>query len=138
MAATVTARVEQLILSEDDIALARRKARDLGVAIGFNAFATAAITTAASELARNVWTHAGKGRVVLERILKDGRQGVRMEFRDEGPGIADLERALAGGFSTANSLGLGLSGAKRLCDEFTIDTAVGRGTTVCVVKWARY
>ena len=125
------------IEAEADIVAVRRHAKQLAQEHGFDAFAAAAVTTAASELARNVWTHGHGGVATIETLSADGRSGVRMEFRDEGPGIADVDRALAGGFSTARSLGLGLSGSRRLVDEFDIQTEVGHGTTVTVVKWAR-
>jgi serine/threonine-protein kinase RsbT len=135
--ATVDERHEMRIDTEDDIALVRRKVRDMALACRFDVFLTAAVTTAASELARNVWVHAKKGMAIVERIT-DVRPGVRVEFKDEGPGIADIQRVLAGGYSTANSMGLGLSGSKRLVDEFSIDSAPGRGTKVTFVKWAPY
>jgi serine/threonine-protein kinase RsbT len=126
------------IASEDDVVLVRRAARELAHARGFDAFATAAITTAASELARNVWTHARGGQAVIEELRDGERAGVRMRFEDQGPGIADLERALAGGNSTVRSLGLGLAGSRRLVDQFDIATTVGSGTVVTVTKWARF
>ena len=125
------------IEAEADIVTVRRHAKLLAEARGFDAFAAAAITTAASELARNVWAHARLGTAEIEAVLENGRTGIRMIFRDEGPGIADLDRALAGGFSTARSLGLGLSGSRRLVDEFDVKTEVGKGTVVTVVKWSR-
>jgi serine/threonine-protein kinase RsbT len=126
------------IACEDDVVLVRRAARDLAHARGFDNFATAAITTAASELARNCWTHARGGSAVIEEVHDGTRGGVRMRFEDHGPGIADLARALAGGNSTVKSLGLGLAGSRRLVDSFDIDTVVGRGTVVTVTKWARF
>lgn len=135
---TVTERHEMRIDTEDDIALVRRKVRDMAQVCKFDVFVTAAVTTAASELARNVWVHAKKGNAVIERIADDGRPGVRVEFKDEGPGIDDIQRVLVGGYSTANSMGLGLSGSRRLVDEFSIDSAPGRGTCVKFVKWAPY
>jgi serine/threonine-protein kinase RsbT len=134
----VVTRNEIRIDREDDVVLVRRKVRELAQERGFDAFATAAVTTAASELARNVWMHARSGQAVVEQVEEAGRVGVRLELRDEGPGIADIERALRGGYSTGRSLGLGLSGSRRLVDEFFIDTAPGRGTIVRVVKWARF
>jgi serine/threonine-protein kinase RsbT len=124
--------------SEDDVVLVRRAARELAHARGFDAFATAAITTAASELARNAWIHGGGGNAIIEAISEGGRTGLRMRFEDTGPGIADLTRALAGGNSTVRSLGLGLAGSRRLVDDFDIQTKVGEGTRVTVVKWARF
>jgi serine/threonine-protein kinase RsbT len=124
---------------EDDIVTVRRKVRTLAQERGFDSFATAAVTTAASELARNVWTHARSGECVIEEVVNDAnRVGLRMVFRDQGPGIRDLARVLAGGYSTVRSLGLGVSGSKRLVDEFALDSVVGQGTTVTVVKWSRF
>src|SRR3954469_20153748 len=88
---------------EDDVVIVRRMARELAHARGFDPFATAAVTTAASELARNAWTHAGGGEALIEEIRDGERLGLRMRFTDSGPGIADLDRALAGGNSTVRS-----------------------------------
>lgn len=124
---------------EDDVVLVRRRIRALAQEGGFDPFATAAVTTAASELARNVLVHAHKGDAQLEVLLdENGRHGLRLTVRDQGPGIAALDRALAGGYSSAASLGLGLSGSRRLCDIFEIKTAVGQGTTITATKWARF
>jgi serine/threonine-protein kinase RsbT len=137
--ARVLSHQELPIDREDDIVTVRRKVRALAQERRFDSFATAAVTTAASELARNVWTHARRGRAVIEELMReDGRIGLRMVFSDDGPGIHDVERVLAGGYSTVRSLGLGISGSKRLVDEFALDSKVGRGTTVAVVKWARF
>jgi serine/threonine-protein kinase RsbT len=122
---------------EADIVEVRQRARDLAKAYGFDQFAVAALTTAASELSRNVWVHAKKGLARITILHNRNRVCVELEFTDHGPGIADLDRALAGGFSTAKSLGLGLSGTKRLVDEFTIDTELGRGTKVVIRKWKK-
>jgi len=138
MTAQVLFRKELKIDSEDDVVIVRQAVRAAAQQLGFDAFATAAVTTAASELARNVWTHARGGSAVIEQVTLNGRQGVRLELVDQGPGIADLGRAMAGGFSTAKSLGLGLSGSKRLVDEFEVQTTPGAGTVVKVVKWARF
>ncbi len=123
---------------EDDIILTRRRVRELAEQRRFDAFATAAITTAASELARNVLVHAGKGVAVLEEVQNGSRVGIRLCFRDAGPGISDVQRVLAGGFSTARSMGLGLSGSRRLVDQFDLASDVGKGTTVTVLKWKRF
>jgi serine/threonine-protein kinase RsbT len=122
---------------EADIVEVRQRVRELAKQCGFDQFAVAALTTAASELSRNIWVHAKKGIARIAVIHSGNRLGVELEFVDQGPGIADLERALAGGFSTAKSLGLGLSGTRRLVDEFNIDTEPGRGTKVAVRKWKR-
>ena len=136
--AQILSRAEVPITTEDDVVTVRRRVRDLAHGRGLDSFATAAITTAASELARNVLTHARRGTAILEEIANGERKGLRLEFRDQGPGIANLERALVGGNSTVRSLGLGLSGSKRLVDDFQIETTVGVGTVVTVIKWARF
>lgn len=134
----VLRRHEMPIRDEDDVVLVRRKVKQLAQAHGFDAFAAAAITTATSEITRNAWVHGGGGRAIIEEVSDGDRMGLRLELQDEGPGIADLDRALAGGYSTARSMGLGLSGSKRLVDELRVETAVGRGTIVRMVKWTRF
>jgi serine/threonine-protein kinase RsbT len=139
VAERVLSREELAIASEDDVVVVRRAVRAVAERRRFDAFAMAALTTAASELSRNAWVHGGGGRVVLEELLDDrGRAGVRLAFRDEGKGIDDVDRVMAGGYSTGGSLGLGLSGSRRLVDEMRIDTTPGGGTTVTVTKWQRY
>ena len=135
---TVVEKIEMRIQTEDDIILVRRKVRDIAQACRFDAFAASAVTTAASELARNVWGHGGGGVATIEKVVSDERWGVRVEFKDQGPGIPDLDRVLAGGYSTARSMGLGLSGSRRLVDDFSIESAPGRGTTVTFVKWTPF
>ena len=124
------------IEKEADIIAVRQLVRELTKAHKFDQFATAALATAASELSRNVWVHAKSGQASV-RVLRRERVGLELAFVDQGPGIADLELALAGGYSTANSLGLGLSGTKRLVDEFHIETKPGFGTTIVIRKWKR-
>jgi serine/threonine-protein kinase RsbT len=131
-------RVEIPIVREDDIVLVRRKARALAQARGFDAFATTAVTTAASEIARNCWCHGKGGVAVLEEVSDGVRVGVRIVVEDQGPGIPDIPRVLAGGFSTGRSLGLGVSGSKRLVDEFDVQSEVGKGTRVWMIKWPRF
>jgi serine/threonine-protein kinase RsbT len=122
---------------EADIVAVRQQVRELAKELRFDQFAVAALTTAASELSRNVWVHAQKGHARI-RILRNGRRvGMELEFEDHGPGIADLNRVLAGGFSTSKSLGLGLSGTKRLVDEFNIDSTPERGTKILIRKWKK-
>lgn len=125
------------ISSEDDISLVRRKVKEIAKERGFDSFAVAAVTTATSELTRNAWTHGGGGAATISEITDGSRIGIRAEFRDEGPGIPDVERAMQGGFSTRRSLGLGLTGTRRLVDELDIDTTVGKGTVVSFIKWKR-
>ena len=138
MTTQILSRLELLIACEDDVVLVRRKVRALVQTRGFDAFAVAAVTTATSEITRNVWVHAGKGVALVEELTDGVRFGIRLEFRDEGPGIADIARVLVGGHSTARSLGLGVSGSKRLVDDFAIESTVGRGTVVRMTKWARF
>ena len=96
------------------------------------------LATAISEIARNITTYAKRGEVFIELVRdSNGRRGVKVIARDQGPGIADLERALTDGYTTGGGLGLGLPGARRLVDEFDIQTAPGQGTTVTLVKWTR-
>jgi len=136
--AQVLSRFEMPIRSEDDVVLVRRKVRDLAKARGFDAFALTALTTATSEISRNVWVHAKGGGAVVEELSDGGRFGMRLEFTDDGPGIPDIARVMVGGFSTARSLGLGVSGSRRLVDEFDLQSTPGKGTRVCMVKWTRY
>ena len=138
MPTQVLTRAEVHIEREHDIIEVRRKARVLGQQRGFDTFALAALTTAASELARNVWTHARSGIAVLEEVTDGVRTGVRLVFTDQGPGIANVDRVLAGGYSTARSLGLGVSGTRRLVDEFDLQSVPGEGTTVTITKWTRF
>jgi serine/threonine-protein kinase RsbT len=123
------------IESEDDVILVRKAVRALAEAQGFDTFATAALTTATSELTRNVWVYAKRGRAVIEEVANGGRAGIRVTFVDEGPGIEDVPRVLAGGYSTARSMGLGLSGSRRLVDAFDLKSTPGHGTTVEIIKW---
>jgi serine/threonine-protein kinase RsbT len=134
----VASIAELPIATEDDVVTVRRRVRELAQRNGLDSFATVAITTAVSELARNVLVHAQHGSAMLEEIENNTRRGLRIAFRDRGPGIPDIDRVLVGGFSTAKSLGLGVSGSKRLVDDFQIESQVGQGTTVTVTKWARF
>ena len=122
---------------EADIVAVRQQVREIAKELRFDQFAVAALTTAASELSRNVWVHAQKGQARIRILRNGGRVGVELEFEDHGPGIPDLNRVLAGGFSTSKSLGLGLSGTKRLVDDFSIDSAPGRGTKIVIRKWKK-
>ena len=123
------------IRSSDDIVRVRRIVREWAVSLGFSLVDQTKIVTAASELARNVIDYGGGGDVRVESLNNDARRGLRLTFSDEGPGIADMEQAMKDGFTTGGGLGLGLGGAKRLVNEFLIDSKPGRGTTVVVVRW---
>jgi serine/threonine-protein kinase RsbT len=134
----VAATHELRIECEDDIILVRRRVRDIAELRKFDSFATAAITTAASELARNALVHGGKGIACIDEVSDGHRLGIRIVFEDKGPGITDIPRVLAGGYTTARSMGLGLSGSKRLVDEFELQSTPGSGTKVTVTKWTRF
>ncbi len=121
--------------SEQDVVLARQHVRRIAQELGFNLVDQTKIVTAASELARNALTHGGGGNMRYEVLTDGSRRGLKLHFEDEGPGIPDLELALKDGWSSGKGLGLGLSGAKRLMHEFSIDSVVGRGTRVAVTRW---
>jgi serine/threonine-protein kinase RsbT len=121
--------------SDEEIVRLRQIVRDAAIAQGFSLIEQTKFVTAASELARNTLQHGGGGGARLEVLSKGVRVGLRLTFADEGPGIADIERALRDGFTSGNGLGLGLGGSRRLCDEFTIESAPGKGTTVTITKW---
>lgn len=126
--------VMELVRSEDVVRL-RQAVREHAVAVGLSLVDQTKIVTAASELGRNTILYGGGGRAAIQRVSRAGRQGLRLEFTDEGPGIPDLALALQDGYTTGGGLGLGLSGAKRLSDEFEIDSAPGKGTRVAIVRW---
>ncbi|SRR5579883_3304358 len=123
------------LAAEADIVRARRDAKDLAASAGFGLLEQVQIATAVSELARNVIQYAGHGEIVVSQIRDGSRAGLEIVCRDRGPGIASLDRALAGGYSTSHGLGRGLAGARSLLDEFRVETAPGRGTTVWGRKW---
>lgn len=129
-------RDEELSLrTEDQVVRVRQATREWAVALGFGLVDQTKIVTAASELARNTVIYGGGGIVRLQALNDGPRRGLRLTFEDKGPGIADLTLALKDGYSTGTGLGLGLSGAKRLMNEFTIESAVGQGTKVSVTRW---
>lgn len=124
-----------LIQSSKDVVLVRQAVRQLAVEIGFGLVDQTKIVTAASELARNTLDYGGGGTAKLETLLEGRRRGLRLTFEDQGPGIIDIELALKDGFTTGSGLGMGLSGAKRLANEFEIQSVVGEGTRVTIVRW---
>lgn len=127
---------EMNVSSNAHALIAAEQAKILAKKLGFSEVDQTKIAIAVSELARNIVAHAqGKGRIVIKPITQPGRVGVLVIAEDKGPGIADVEKALQGGNSTGGSLGEGLGGAKRLMDEFNIETKVGEGTTVTAKKW---
>ncbi|MFB4312261.1 ATP-binding protein [Actinomadura sp. GTD37] len=126
------------IASGDDVVRVRQLVRAAAAAAGLSLVDQTKIVTAASELARNTYAHGGGGTMRVEREKGEGgREGIRIVFRDTGPGIADVEQALSEGWSSGTGLGLGLSGARRLSDEFSLTSEAGKGTTVMVAKWLR-
>jgi serine/threonine-protein kinase RsbT len=133
-------RVERVSLplrTDEDVVHLRRHVRERAVGIGLSLVDQTKLITAASELARNTIKYGGGGAVYLDKLADGLRQGVALVFVDVGPGIPDLDLALRDGYTTGGGLGLGLSGSKRLVDEFDIDTRVGEGTAIAVVKWKR-
>jgi serine/threonine-protein kinase RsbT len=125
------------VASDQDVVRVRQLVRTFAVGVKLSLVDQTKVVTAASELARNTLVYGGGGTVEVERVSNGRRDGIRIVFADEGPGIVDLDLALTDGYTTGGGLGLGLSGARRLVDEFEIDTAVGQGTRITVVKWCR-
>lgn len=125
------------ITRDDDVVRVRQAVRAAAVAAKLSLVDQTKLVTAASELARNTLIYGGGGQADIEPVANDRRKGVRVVFTDTGPGIADLDLALTDGYTSGNGMGLGLSGARRLVDEFDIVSAVGAGTRVSVTKWAR-
>ncbi|WP_210470842.1 anti-sigma regulatory factor [Sporosarcina sp. 6E9] len=125
------------IYTEWDIVAARQLGRDEAKNIGFGTVDQARITTAISELARNIYLYAGKGNIKIERIFKNGQSGMTIIASDEGPGIADLRKVMNDGYSTSGGLGAGMPGVRRLMDEFNVQSEQGVGTTITTVKWLR-
>lgn len=111
--------------------------QDWATRLSFGTLERTKFVTAASELARNTLVHGEGGTVTLVEVEKDGRQGIRLIFEDHGPGIPNIEKALEDGYTTGNSMGLGLGGAKRLVNEFEITSTPGSGTRVSIVQWKR-
>jgi len=135
---TEPGRVEDLpIRTGDDVVRVRQLVRVRAQAVRLSLVDQTKLITAASELARNTLVHGRSGTVRVETVAREGRQGVRATFVDAGPGIVDVQQAMTDGWSSGTGLGLGLSGSRRLVDEFDLVTEVGRGTTVTVVKWTR-
>jgi serine/threonine-protein kinase RsbT len=130
-------RIRMVIREEADVAVARKHVRQLAPEGGLSAAATHALTTAVSEIARNIVIHAGAGELVVSVVCVDGRLGLLVIARDTGPGIPDLALAMRDGYSTAGSLGLGLASAARLVNDFDLASAADCGTTVTLRMWAR-
>ena len=123
------------LTTSDSVVVVRQAVRQRAVELGFSLVDQTKIVTAASELARNAIQHGGGGRATIEAVTDGLRRGLRLTFEDDGPGIGDIQTAMRDGFSTDGGLGLGLSGAKRLSNEFSIASTPGRGTRVVVTRW---
>ena len=120
-----------------DIVAARQEGRAMALDLGFSLGDATVVSAAISEIARNILDYTPGGEIDLRIIDRNGRRGLQVIGRDEGPGIADVAQALEDGYSTSGSLGLGLPGARRLMDEFELHSEVGKGTTITMRKWAR-
>jgi serine/threonine-protein kinase RsbT len=125
------------IRTDEDIVRARQEGRALAAQAGFSPSDLTVIASAISELARNIFSYAGRGEIEFRLVERSGQRGIRVVARDEGPGIHDPERALEDGFSTAGRLGLGLPGVRRLVDQFELKSTVGVGTEITMHKWTR-
>jgi serine/threonine-protein kinase RsbT len=123
--------------SEQDILTARQRGRELASEAGITGSDLTLVATAISEIARNIVEYAGRGELAITLIHEGENQGILVVARDHGPGIPDVDQAMQDGYSTGRSLGLGLPGARRLMDEFEVDSEPGRGTTVTMKKWMR-
>lgn len=133
---TTVLREERLpVLSDVDVVRVRRVVRERAAEARLSLVDQTKLVTAASELARNCLEHGGGGEALVELVEATPRRGVRVTLTDEGPGIPNVDLAMRDGYTTGSGLGLGLGGAKRLVNEFEIDSAPGRGTRVAVVRW---
>jgi serine/threonine-protein kinase RsbT len=123
------------VRSSEDVVAVRQLVRRMAIESGFSLVDQTKIVTAASEIARNTLIYGGGGTATAERMERDNKKGVKLTFSDEGPGIPDINMALKDGYTTGGGLGLGLSGAKRLSNEFEIASAPGKGTRVVMARW---
>ncbi len=125
------------IYTEWDVVAARQLGRDEAKSIGFGTVDQARITTAISELARNIYLYAGTGTIEIRRLHDGTKKGMMIISSDNGPGIPDVRKVMEDGFTTSGGLGAGMPGVQRLVDEFKIETEVGVGTTITAIKWLR-
>jgi serine/threonine-protein kinase RsbT len=131
----VSASGEMPLKNEHDIVVGRQTVRRLAQQQGLSLVDQTKLVTAASELARNALVYGGGGQLKWETLLDGGRRGVRLAFEDQGPGIPNIDQALTDGWSSGNGLGLGLTGARRLVNEFELQSTVGVGTRVTITRW---
>jgi len=132
---TVRSSGTQPIHIEQDVVLARQTARKLATECGMRLIDLTKLVTAVSELARNTMVYGGGGEMDWQILDENARTGLRLTFRDEGPGIADVKLAMTDGWTSGNGLGLGLTGAKRLVEEFELETTPGKGTRITITRW---
>lgn len=132
---TVRSSGTQVIHIEQDVVLARQTARKLATECGMRLIDLTKLVTAVSELARNTMVYGGGGDMDWQILDESGKVGLRLTFRDEGPGIPDIKLAMTDGWTSGSGLGLGLTGAKRLVDEFELDTEPGKGTRITITRW---
>ena len=132
---TVRSSGTQPILIEQDVVLARQTTRKLATECGMRLIDLTKLVTAVSELARNTMVYGGGGDMDWQILEENGRVGLRITFRDEGPGIPDIKLAMTDGWTSGSGLGLGLTGAKRLVKEFELDTEPGKGTRITITRW---
>jgi serine/threonine-protein kinase RsbT len=125
------------IESDEDVLKAREQGRNLGRRFDLDATDLTLLATAISEIARNITAYAGHGSITMQFVEEDRRRGIEVLAEDQGPGIPDIAAALSDGYSTGRGMGLGLPGARRLMDHFEIDSRVGEGTRVRMIKWGR-
>lgn len=123
------------IRTSEDVVRVRQAVRALAIRVGLSLVDQTKVVTAASELARNTIDYGGGGAVTMERVTNGPKSGVRLIFEDQGPGIPDIDLALKDGYTTGGGLGLGLSGAKRLSSDFSLDSKPGQGTRVTITRW---
>jgi serine/threonine-protein kinase RsbT len=132
----VATTFELPLTKQEDVVLVRQHVRSQAINIGLSLVDQTKFVTAASELGRNTIVHGGGGKATLELVTSGTKRGIRLTFQDTGKGISDIDRALQDGYTTGGGLGLGLGGAKRLVNEFKIESAVGAGTTVVITQWS--
>jgi serine/threonine-protein kinase RsbT len=132
---TVRSSGTQPIRIEQDVVLARQTARKLATECGMRLIDLTKMVTAVSELARNTMVYGGGGDMDWQILDEDHKVGLRLTFRDEGPGIADIKLAMTDGWTSGSGMGLGLTGAKRLVEEFELDTEPGKGTRITITRW---
>lgn len=132
---TVTRSESIPIRSQEDVVAVRQRVRAIAAEEGFRLVDQTKLVTAASELARNTFIYGGGGAGIIEIVENGGKKGLRVTFEDRGPGIADIALAMKDGYTTGGGLGLGLSGAKRLSNEFEIASSPGEGTRVSILRW---